>query len=473
MKKMKRSGKPFTTFFHSIRFRLVLWFTAILAIVLFAFSSFIYLSQTRDIRGDALYRLDRKSVSIAAALSSSGTPTLTLQELDIFVLLSANGKVVASRGVVSDKDVVALVKNAQQASVQSGEGGSQSYISWIEERGDSHTHYMFIAKPIPNGVIILGNPFDPYNLFNRLTVTLLIGSLLTLAVAIGGGLWLADRAMRPVQTITQAAREISDTDLSRRLNLKSKNELGELADTFDGMVARLQSAFERQRQFVADASHELRTPLTIVNLEASRALASRRTGPEYERALNVIRSENEFMSHLVNDLLTLARMDSGQMAMDKNLLDLSDVALDAIERLEPLAERIHVTLEAGDLPETILSGDRQYLLQMLSNLIENGIKYTSGKDRRVKVETGQTDDEAWVRVSDNGVGIPEESLPHLFDRFYRVDKVRTRNDEEEQASGSGLGLSIVHWIAQAHGGKVNVESKVGEGTTFEVRFKTS
>ena len=473
MKKTRQPGKPFTTFFHSIRFRLVVWFTVILAFVLFAFSSFIYLSQTRDIRGDALYRLDRKSASIAEALSTSDAPTLTLQELDIFVLLSADGKVVVSRGVESKNDVVVLVKNAQQASAQSGEGDTRPLISWIEERGNSHIHYMFIARPISNGVIILGSPFDPYNLFNRLTVTLLIGNLLTLAVAIGGGLWLADRAMRPVQTITQAAREISETDLSRRLNLKSRDELGELANTFDGMVARLQSAFERQRQFVADASHELRTPLTIVNLEASRALASRRTGPEYERALNVIRSENEFMSHLVNDLLTLARMDSGQMAMDKNPLDLSDVALDAIERLEPLAERTHVTLEAGDLLETPLSGDRQYLLQMLSNLIENGIKYTSGKDRRVKVETGQTDDVAWVRVSDNGAGIPEEFLPHLFDRFYRVDKARTRNDEEEQASGSGLGLSIVHWIAQAHGGKVHVESKVGEGTTFEVRFKTN
>jgi len=302
-----------------------------------------------------------------------------------------------------------------------------------------------------------------------LLVTLLIGNLLTITVATGGGLWLADRAMRPVQKITQAAHSISETDLSRRLNMKSKDELGQLANTFDQMLARLQAAFERQRQFVADASHELRTPLTIVNLESSRALASKRTPQEYQRALGVIRSENEFMSHLVNDLLTLARMDSGQMAMEKNPLDLSEIALDALERLAPLAERKNVRLEAGELPEVNILGDRQYLMQMISNLVENGIKYTDGDGKHVRVETGLDGSYAWVKVADDGAGIPPEHLPQLFNRFYRVDKARSRGDEDEQG-GSGLGLAIVDWIAHAHGGDVRVESVLGQGTTFEVRF---
>jgi signal transduction histidine kinase len=305
---------------------------------------------------------------------------------------------------------------------------------------------------------------------NRLLFTLLLGSLFTLGVALGGGLWLADRAMRPVHAITQAARTISETDLNRRLNLKGRDELAELANTFDGMLARLQAAFERQRQFVADASHELRTPLTIVNLESSRALASKRSADEYQRALGVIRSENEFMSHLVGDLLTLARMDAGQMAMEKTPLDLSDIALEAVERLAPLAERKNVRLETGDLPEVNIIGDRRYLLQMLSNLVENGIKYTGGAEKRVRVETGLEGDSAWVRVSDTGEGIPPEHLPHVFDRFYRVDKARSRGEDEFQG-GNGLGLSIVNWIVQAHGGEVRVESAPGAGATFEVRFK--
>jgi len=210
--------------------------------------------------------------------------------------------------------------------------------------------------------------------------------------------------------------------------------------------------------------------LTIVNLESSRALASKRTPDEYQRALGIIRSENEFMSHLVNDLLTLARMDAGQLAMEKKQLDLSDVALEAVERLGSLAERKNVRLETGELPEVNITGDRRYLLQMLTNLVENGIKYMVGDERRVRVETGLDGDSAWVRVSDTGAGISPEHLPHLFNRFYRVDEARSRSEAEQQG-GTGLGLAIVDWIVKAHGGVVCVESTPGAGTCFEVRFK--
>jgi heavy metal sensor kinase len=457
-------------FLHSIRFRLVLWFTIILAVVLAAFSGFIYFNQLRDIRGDALYRLEGKMAWIEGSLSGSWNSPILLQEQDIFTLMDANGQVLANQGVASGEDLLALVKSAQQAKRNNTD---EPVTSWVEERGVNKTHYIFIIKPTriagQTGFAILGSPFDPYQLDKRLLFTLLLGSALTLAVAVGGGLWLADRAMRPVHTITQAARSISETDLNRRLNMKSKDELGELANTFDEMLARLQAAFERQRQFVADASHELRTPLTIVNLESSRALASKRSAEEYQRVLGIIRSENEFMSHLVNDLLILARMDAGQMAMEKTPLDLSDIALEALERLAPLAERKNVRLETGDLPEVILPGDRQYLLQMMSNLVENGIKYTGGESPFVRVETGAQGDSAWVRVSDSGAGIPPEHVPHLFDRFYRADQARGREDDEAPA-GNGLGLSIVQWIALAHNGEVHVESTPGAGTTFEVRF---
>ncbi len=183
--------------------------------------------------------------------------------------------------------------------------------------------YMFVTVPLQNGLGRAGwsswavLPIHT-DLESRLLFTLAAGSLVTLIIALLGGYWLADRAMRPVHTITQAARTIGETDLSRRLNMKSKDELGELANTFDGMLGRLQAAFERQRQFVADASHELRTPLTIVNLETSRTLASPRKPEEYRHALAIIHSENDFMTALVNDLLTLARMDAGQAVMEKS-----------------------------------------------------------------------------------------------------------------------------------------------------------
>jgi len=297
-----------------------------------------------------------------------------------------------------------------------------------------------------------------------------------LIVALAGGFWLADRAMRPVKVIAQTAQQISETDLSRRFNLQKKDEIGQLADTFDAMLSRLDSAFTRQRQFTADASHELRTPLTIVNLEAGRALSAPRTVKEYQRVLQVIQSENDLMSQLVTDLLTLARMDAGHETLQKEKLDLSDLALEVVERLEPLAARQKITLETGDLPEAFILGDRKSLIQMLTNLIENAIKYSNqnknGHENRVSVSTGieLSQKLVWVRVSDTGPGISAEHIEHLFDRFYRVDKSRTRDEESDSPTGNGLGLAIVDSIARLHDGRIKVTSEMEEGTTFEVSF---
>ena len=475
-------SKRLSSILHSIRFRLVLWFTVILALVLVAFSFFVYLNQGRDILGESEFRLQRKLAALEVTLTISPdgivVPPGVLQDTDVLVFLDGNGQVLASHGPLPAQETISLAARARQEA--ENRTTQDNAISWIQGAGALHTNYMFVTVPLQNGprpvgLVILGSPADPYGLGSRLILTLVGGSLVTLIIALLGGYWLADRAMRPVSTITQAARTIGETDLSRRLNMKSKDELGELANTFDGMLGRLQAAFERQRQFVADASHELRTPLTIVNLETSRALSSKRKPEDYQHALTVIRSENDFMSSLVNDLLTLARMDAGQASVQMDRVDLGDVALETIERLSPLAARNGVELAAGDLPDVQILGDRQHLIQMVSNLVDNAIKYTNGEDKKVSIETGLTGEDAWIRVSDNGPGIAPENLPHLFERFYRIDESRTRTDDGRESSqspaGSGLGLSIVQWIAKSHGGEIKVESQLGSGTTFEVRFK--
>ena len=480
--KTSAAPKRITSIFHSIRFRLVLWFSAVLAVVLIAFSAFIYIKQSSDIRGESEYSLERKLAALAATLTDTPAgilvPQGVLTDTDELVFIGPDGHVLASHGPLASQDTLSLVARASQEYVS--QNSSDTVTAWTERTGSPRLNYMFVAVPLragpgQRGLVILGAPADPYGLESRLLLTLIAGSLATLIIALLGGYWLADRAMRPVHTITQAARTIGETDLSRRLNMQSKDELGELANTFDGMLGRLQAAFERQRQFVADASHELRTPLTIVNLETSRTLASPRKPEDYQHALTIIHSENDFMTALVNDLLTLARMDAGQAVVEKLPVDLSDVVIDTMERLTPLAARTGVRLETGDLPEAHILGDRQHLVQMVSNLVENGIKYAAGDHRRVFIETGRTEETAWVRVSDNGPGIAPEHLPHLFDRFYRIDQARTRGEDgpagPDSPSGSGLGLSIVQWIARSHGGEVFVESQVGTGTTFEVRFK--
>jgi heavy metal sensor kinase len=274
--------------------------------------------------------------------------------------------------------------------------------------------------------------------------------------------------MRPVHRITRTARTIGETDLSQRLNLNTPDEIGELAHTFDEMLDRLQAAFTRQRQFTADASHELRTPLTIIDLEVDRALAQPRTSAEYEQALATIGAENDHMSRLVNNLLLLARADAGQAVLQRERLDLSDVVLDVIERLAPLARQNHVALTASDLPELMVCSDRVYLAQMITNLIENAVKYTSGVGHHVWIDVEGRSGWGTVRVSDDGPGIDAEHLPHIFDRFYRADPARSA--AENTPDGSGLGLSIVQWVANAHGGTVSVSSPIGHGATFEVRL---
>ena len=338
-----------------------------------------------------------------------------------------------------------------------GDGGGQSFL--------------FEVNPLQvegrwNGYLVLASPLSSQLQLQRLAISLALSSLIILLFAFAGGYWLADRAMRPVQTIVHTARSIGEHDLSQRLNLKREDEIGELADTFDQMLARLQAAFERQRQFTADASHELRSPLAIIELESNRLLERRHTPDEYEKSLHVIQSENERMGHLVNELLLLARMDAGQAAMRADKLDLSDVAVEVCERLTPLAQARGVEIKTGALVECTVQADRTYLEHLLTNLVENAIKYNRREGAQVLVETATQalNGRQWSQaiITDNGPGIPEENLPYIFNRFYRLDKARTRQEGEEDAqdSGSGLGLAIASSIAQAYGGKIEVQQPV-------------
>lgn len=479
-----------TLFIHSIRFRLTLWFILILAFVLAAFSAFIYFAQARDLQIDEVGQMQDKFARVTAFfrnpewqssnLSSTNVPgsNTPLQSGDLMILTDVNGQAIQSWGVLPSNPNTLINGLVSAASQRHDLNIYEQNISYTNNGQQSTGDYLFIITPVLGGdrllgFLIVGSPSNLNNQLRRLMLSLLFGSLGMLVVAFLGGLWLADRAMRPVKAITQTAHTISESDLSRRINMRGRDELAQLAGTFDDMLARLQFAFDRQRRFVADASHELRTPLTIINLEVGRVLSSRHSANEYQKALQTVDAEGERMSRLVNDLMTLARMDSGQAILQMDDVDLSDAAVEAVERMSPLAKHQNVNLEVGEMPELHVRGDRQYLIQMISNLIENGIKY-SGVGQTVKIETDSRlngkNNLAVLCVSDTGPGIPPDHLPRLFDRFYRVDQARARDADEDSDSptGSGLGLSIVASIVHMHGGEIRVDSKVKEGTTFEV-----
>jgi len=482
-------------FTHSIRFRLVLWFVLILVVVMVVFSAFIYYRQVQDVRSIATGRLsstlehvlgpshekdgliEQQIDTYPAITGSTSNLSTSLQQGEVVALMGPDGTILQSTGVLSAAQI-------QQLHLPSPGWNGSVQATIPKTSGIATTRYLFINPAIlqnsqVGGYLLVGVPLDANNQLGRLLISLIIGNLLTLVIALTGGFWLADRAMRPVHTITHTAQQIGETDLHKRLNLKGRDELSELGNTFDAMLSRLQAAFERQRQFTADASHELRTPLTIIDLESNRGLSTRRSVYEYERILGTIQAENKFMIRLVNNLLSLARMDAGQVKLKFVPLDLSDLTSEVIERMQPLAAAQGVELLVDGLPEALVNGDRVTLSQMLTNLVENAIKYSASASKpQVNVSTGsrQEDDHkmAWVRMSDNGIGISSEHLAHIFDRFYQVEASRSRGSPADgdaniqDSSGTGLGLAIAQWIAKAHQGEIQVQSALGQGSTFEV-----
>src|SRR6266566_2834740 len=465
----------------SVRTRLTLWYLAVMVFIVFVFGGSLYATQTFLNADAAESRLEtqlyqdsqRFAQTYKQALLDRQVPTalhLNQSSREMVLLLRPDGSILDLRGPLTGSVIQPLraraEQNAQMIDLTVPQNPSQGRGWWAKEND-----YRILLTPVLNqnarvATLLVGlprhSPIIPF-----LAIWLFHGTLALLVAAIGG-YWLAGKALRPVKMITRTANEIHATDLRRRLHLKRRDEFGELAATFDQMLARLEAAFKRQTQFTSDASHELRTPLTIIDLEINRALTQLEQPEAYRQVLEQIQAENEQMTTTVNRLLLLARADTGQMTLDRQAVDLSDIALASVERLLPLARLYQVTLATGDLPELLVRGDPQYLGQMLTNLIENGIKYTSGTGKRVYVELAR-EQQRWgiVRVRDDGPGISDEHLPYLFERFYRVDKARSRvqkgtvqsnNPGKAEPGGSGLGLSIVEWIVQAHGGEIGVES---------------
>lgn len=488
MKQRKRFAihRPF---FSSVRVRLTLWYFAMMLVVLISFGGSLYGAQNYLASYAVDAQLETPLYQDAQLLADAYRPAIlrgqpptsaqvALSTGEIVLLLRPDGTVLDTRGPLTAKAVQQM-----QARLK----GSQPTVDMRLPLTDTtngqviNGDYRLVITPVLNqntriAILVVG--LSRENQVHALLFWLLhaIGVML---ISIIVGFWLAGKALRPVQMITRMANEINATDLRRRLRLQRSDEFGELAATFDRMLARLEAAFKRQTRFTADASHELRTPLTIINLEINRALTQAQTPEDYRQVLEHIQAENEQMTTIVNSLLLLARADTGQIVLHREEVDLSDLALASVERLLTLARQNHVTLSTGELPELLVSGDPQYLSRLVMNLVENAIKYTSGTGTRVRVELA-CEQEQWavLRVQDDGPGIAGEYLPYLFDRFYRVDKARTRTSKEqagvaqdgEEPGGTGLGLAIVQWIAQAHGGEIRVESKPGAGSTFEVRL---
>jgi two-component system OmpR family sensor kinase len=311
------------------------------------------------------------------------------------------------------------------------------------------------------------------NLF-ELRLILLIAVPLTLITAAFGGFYTAKKAFDPIDRIIRTAQSISVKQLDKRLEIgKVDDEITRLSKTLNDMFDRIEEAFKLQKQFTADASHELKTPLTILLGEMEVALSSPRTTEDYQNILRSAVEEIKRITNIVDDLLTIARLESGQLRLQKHPIRVDELLLDAISKTSAYASQHSISINYEvinrsdhESEEVFVEGDRDKLLSVFINLLDNAVKY-SRSPSTIKVVQIIEEKFARLEIIDRGVGISPENLPHVFDRFYRADKSRSANGIQR---GTGLGLSISKSLVEAHGGTIALESVEGEGTTVIVRL---
>ncbi len=300
-----------------------------------------------------------------------------------------------------------------------------------------------------------------HNLFSIFLVLIPI----VIMISVLGGYFLAKQSLKPVDEITRTARKITAAKLRERIHVTNpKDELGRLSETLNDMISRLEASFEQVGQFSMDASHELRTPLTIMRGEIELSLRGNRTTASYKKTLASLLDEVMRMTSIIEGLILLAKADSGVEKLDKKPTRLDILVSEIREDAEVLAEQKKIDISISKLDEATVMGDEIRLRQLMLNLVDNAIKYTP-EGGRVVLSLENRNGSASFMVEDTGIGIPEKDLERIFDRFYRVDESRSRSHDW---SGLGLGLSISKWVAEAHGGKLSVESKVGAGSKFTV-----
>ena len=301
----------------------------------------------------------------------------------------------------------------------------------------------------------------------RLLIILIVGTITSVSVTIGFGYLMAKKALKPVDKIRKAAVKISSRNLEEFIDIGTrKDELGKLAETFNAMISRLRDAFQRINQFSIDVSHELKTPLTILKGSTEVALRKERNREEYRVLLVSHLEEIDRMSQIIDDLLLLSKADMGKMQLNVSDIDLKDLILQVYVGMKIFAEKKDVALVVDDLQDTRLKGDELKLRRMLWNIVDNGIKYTNSGGR-VEISSAADDGYVRIKVRDTGVGIGDEDIKYVFDRFYRADRARKRE------SGTGLGLSISKWIAEAHKGAIEVESHPSSGSLFSIKLPVS
>ncbi len=456
-----------------MRVRLTLWYGTALALILVVFGGTLYAMLAHGLRDQIDRSLEETaSVAVRALEQHRVGPFLPFEDLAAefpelavldksFQIFSPAGKVAIQSPNLGRLDIP-LSRTALETALS----GRAAYES---ARFPGGLSYRLLSVPIfLDGALVnivqVGASLRPVEeMLQRLVLLLLVSLPAALAVALGGGWFLAGGALRPVEAITLAARRIAAGDLTQRLMVShAQDEIGRLSATFNDMIARLDASFRQVRQFSADASHELRTPLTVMKGETELALRRTRPAEDYKLVLESNLEEIDRMARIVDELLFLSRADLGEVRIESQSIRLDALVEDIQRQAAVLGQERGVRVMTGSVEPVTIQGDELRLRELLLNLVDNAVKYSRPGG---KVELALARDGAMVRLSvaDQGIGITAEAQGRIFDRFYRTDDARAHAHK-----GTGLGLAICKWIVEAHHGRIEVQSKVGEGSRFTV-----
>ena len=455
----------------SLKVRLTLWYLGALALLLTVFAMSIYwqsrnnlLSQMDDtLRLAAAQSVNNVSLSDPPSFLSTDTLQRSLNQINNNLIVQL---------VSGDGQVLTRLQNAESEEDES-EGEEQLPLVQPSNQavvvGQFDQNWRVHSERLQDGIWIqTAQGLDAVeDSLSTLLRQIFFGLPIALSLAGGVGYFLANQALSPVDRVTKTAQAISATDLAQRINYEGPpDEVGRLAMTFDEMLDRLEEAFNRERQFTSDAAHELRTPLTAIKGNIEVALGQPRSEDEYMSVLETVEKEVERLIKMSRALLFMARLDNKQISDDLDLIDLQDFIPGLLDFMTPLANEKSIEIVSNIEPLTVKAYP-DLLIQALLNVIDNAIKYSPRNSKLfLEVYLAETNEIA-IAITDNGDGIPSEQLAYLFDRFYRVNQSRSRQNE---AGGAGLGLAIVKQIVEVMGGNISVNSQIGEGTQFVMRF---
>jgi len=447
----------------SLRFRITAWYVGFFTLLFAGFGLFLYHELARDL----MDRLDSNLASLAKTGASLYADELTETPGDRVKAAAdvlSNLRLGASHvAILSGERVLAWsapIPETSLAAIRSRTGAADLVMTLARARAAVHRDAAQ-GQPV---LVVAWEPLDAIAAQLALVSRVLWFAMpLLLALAAGGGYVLASRNLAPVGWMAEQAHRISGSNLETRLEIgDAAEELVVLSASFNELLGRLDQSFESMRRFVADASHELRTPLSVIRGEADVSLTRDRSPAEYRESLAIILDESRRLSRLVDDLLNLARADAGHVKLRLEEFYFNDLVADCCRSLQALAAARHIALECHASGDVRFRGDEDLLRRLIVNLLDNAIRYTP-PGGQVSADLEAQGDTVRVRVSDTGVGIGPDAAPHVFERFYRVDKARSRAE-----GGFGLGLSIVKWIAESHHGAVELSSRPEAGSVFTV-----